>query len=379
MRREKNKRKADKLIEEVYALKTIKDDEISKFGIMNEKEVKDILQDQSSTSRDRIKARVVGYKPFHNRLIQFKERFPDYRIHLSKGNKKTTKSKKKSSVKKKEPLVEDNNHLHCEDTKQESIDSDRISEDQHNSKDEEILANRLCEIKNNSDKHKKSSNENGTSLANKKLKLIEDNISENANKQPSEIKLCSITREAAVKRFTEFLKEQDSTRDTQVSAEDLQTNHKHVTTVQTKPVDDFFVTGSDEEENHTNASTSYTRLEIPTKSLCSSNIAKMQNARFNYGKRTENSKAQKNNQFKKQLRGEKMTGCTKYSDKQSSTMKQEKRTSNRIRKDTNKNNSSVVDDKKETADLHPSWLAKKKQQEIMTQQFQGKKIVFADD
>jgi hypothetical protein len=51
---EKCRRKADKLIDEVYALKTIKDDEISKFGILDERDLTKILQDQSSSSGVRI-------------------------------------------------------------------------------------------------------------------------------------------------------------------------------------------------------------------------------------------------------------------------------------------------------------------------------------
>lgn len=382
--REKNKRKADKLVAEVYALKTIKDDEISKFGIMNEKEVKDILQDQSSSSRDHIIARVTGYKSFHRRLMQFRERFPDYKMYLSKGKKKTTKLKKKNSIKNKKSLAENNHHLQCEDTKEQNVDSNNIIEDsQHNSKDKGTCASRLCETKNNSGKRKKSLNEDSTDLVDKKLsKLVENNTSEDANKEPSEVKLCSVTREGTVKRFAELLKEQDSTEDAQTSAETVQTDHERATTVQVRPVDDFFIAGSDEEgyqDNSTNASTSHTRFDTPAKTLSSNNQVKTQNARFKNEKRIEKNKAQKNNQSKKQSRGEKMAGHNKYSDEQSSTMRQEKRTSNRINKSINKNNLNVVNDEEKAADLHPSWLAKKKQQEVMSQGFQGKKIVFTDD
>ncbi|XP_032671448.1 serum response factor-binding protein 1 [Odontomachus brunneus] len=380
--REKNKRKADKLVAEVYALKTIKDDEISKFGIMNEKEVKDILQDQSSSSKDRIIARVTDYKSFHRRLMQFRERFPDYKMHLSEGKKKTTRLKKKNSVKSKKSLAENNHHPQREDTKELNVDSDNIIEDsQHDPKDKKTCASRLCETKNKSGKRKKSSNEDNTALIDKKLpKLVEDNISKDANKEPSEVKLCSVTREGTVKRFAELLKEQDSTEDVQTSAENLQTDHERAATVQARSVNDFFITENDEEGyQDANASTSRTKFDTSAKTLGTNNRVKTQNAKFKNEKRIEKDKAQKNSQSKKQPRGEKMTGRNKYSDEQSSAVRQEKRTSNRINKNINKNNLNVVNDGEKATDLHPSWLAKKKQQEVMSQGFQGKKIVFADD
>lgn len=387
--RDKNKRKADKLIAEVYALKTIQDDEISKFGIMNEKEVKDILQDQSSSTKDRIISRVVGYKSLNRRIVQFREKFPDYKMHLSEEKKKTKLKKKNSENKKlvaennRHPQHEDsqksnlNSSENNEDSKEQNVNSEIIEDSQHDSMDKEICKTGSCDTKNNSHKRRKSLDGNGTALVKKKLpKLVEDNMLEETNKQSSAIKLCSVTKEATVKRFVELLEEQDSIKNAQTPAES--TDHER-TTVQAKPVDDFFITGSDEEgyrDNRTNASTLYARFDTPPRTLRSSSQIKMQNTRYKNDAR--GSEAPKYNQFKKQPRREKMTEHNHHSNKESFATRQKEKTSHRANKSANKNNLSDISDREKSIDLHPSWLAKKKQQEVMSQRFQGKKIVFAD-
>ncbi|XP_014472815.1 PREDICTED: serum response factor-binding protein 1-like [Dinoponera quadriceps] len=395
--REKNKRKADKLVAEVYALKTIKDDEISKFGIMNEKEAEDIVNDQSSSKRDRILARVISYKSFNRRLMEFREKFPDYKMYLSEDKKKTAKLKKKDSAKCKKLLAEDNHHSQHEDSKEQNVNSNNINEDsekqkvnsgkvtemsQYNSKDEETKS---CEVKSDSHTRKKSLNKDDTALVDKKLpKLVGNDTLEDANKQPTAIKLCSVTKEGTVKRFVEFLEEQNSAGDARdpperpTSAEG--TDHERTITVRAKSVDDFFVTGNDEEgyrENRTNASVSFTRSDAPARTLRSSSRVKTQNPRYKNDVR--GSKTPKYNQLKEQSRGEKVAKHKECLDEQSFAMRQEKRPFNRNNKSTSKNNPSDVSDRGETVDLHPSWLAKKKQLEAMGQKFQGKKIVFADD
>lgn len=376
--KEKNQRKADKLVAEVYALKTIKDDEISKFGIMNEKNVKDILQSQSSSSRDRAIARVVGYKSFNRRLMQFRDRFPDYKMYLSEEKKKCAKTKRKSSARSKKPLVEDKrSRSQREDSKEPNANSNEIAEDslQRNSSNEEI-----DKTKNNSRKRRKPSKEDVTDSIDKKLaKPAEDNALEDVHK-PTAVKLCSVTKEAAVKRFAELLEEQDSTGDAQTSA--ASADHERAAAVQAKSGDDFFMTGSDEEgyqENLSKASTSYIKFDTSSRTLRSSHRIKTQNSRSKnlYRDDTRESKTRKYDQSKRQQpKGKKVTKHDKYSDEQSPATRQERRGS-KVNKSTNKNNLNTDD--KDKTNLHPSWLAKKKQQDVMKQGFQGKKIVFADD
>lgn len=354
--REKCGKKADKLIAEVYALKTIKDDDISKFGILNERGLAEILQNQSSSDSVRIMARVAHYKTLSRRLMQFKERFPDCKKHFAENNKKkTTKLKDKNATKIRKSKE---NNTQSKSSKKQKIDLDKNVEQPQHNEDEEVCNNELSETRSNLRKRKKTSDED-TSLEKQKLKLEKDNMSEATvtDRQSSVIKPSSITKEATVKRFAELLEEQEVNRDAQISVENQDLTD--TTTEQVKIVDDFFIA---EDDQGNDASTSYTRSprhNMRTRAFQSKERAKKQN--INHKNDTNLSK--------------------KYSDKQSFSMKSKKPTSTRINKSANKNASenAIVNKKDENISLHPSWMAKKKEQEIMSRGFQGKKIVFTDN
>lgn len=366
---EKNKRKADKLIAEVYALKMIKDDDISKFGILNERSLTEILQDQSLSHGLRITARIAYYKNLHRRIMQFRDRFPDYKKYLIEEKKKSTKLKNKDAGKTKKSLKENNSRTRNKNSEKRKIKSvGNTDYSQHNSEDnsehnsEESCSTELPEAKNNSRKRKKPSNKDNTSLKKQKLEITEeeDSTLEDAvvDKQSNLIKPCNVTKEATVKRFTELIKEEESNVDAQTTAEGL--NPAGTTTDQSKVVDDFFLTEDNEDYQGSSisASTSYAKPHkhnTRTKSLQFSDRGKKQNAKY------------KNNiDFKK------------YPAERSAA-RPEKRITNKITKRTNKSNPNDVSNKKENTDLHPSWLAKRKEQEVIKQGFQGKKIVFTDD
>lgn len=363
--REKFVRKADKLIAEVYALKTIKDDDISKFGILDDRSLAKILQDQSSSSSVRIMARVVHYKTLSRRLMQFKEKFPDCKKHFAeKKKKKTTKLKNKGAAKTKKSKKENNSQN--KSSKKETVDLDKNVETQHSTTDEEACNNGLSEARSNSRKRKKTLNEDYTSSEKQKLlKLEEDGTSEAtvADRQSSAIKPFSVTKEATVKRFTELLEERDANQDAQMSVE---SQDPIVTaTKEEKTADDFFLTEDNQIYQGNSASTSYTgirshRHNTRSKTFQSDDRIKKQNANHkndtNFNKR--------------------------HPSKQSFSARSKKMASNKINKNANKSNANenaIVNKKDENVSLHPSWMAKKKQQEIMSQGFQGKKIVFTDD
>ncbi|XP_012216135.1 serum response factor-binding protein 1 [Linepithema humile] len=362
---EKNKRKADKLIAEVYALKTIKDDDISKFGILNERGLTEILQDQSSSHGFRITARVAYYKNLHRRIMQVRDRFPDYKKYLTEEKKKSTKLKNKDAAKTKKSSKENSPRTRNKNSEKQKVKSDKnIDYSQHNStsEDEESCSTELPEAENNSCKRKKSLSKDNTSLKKQKLtELKEDSTSEDTDvdKQSNLIKPCNITKEATVKRFTELIKEEESSIDAQTTAESL--NPAGTANDQAKVVDNFFLTEDNEDYQGSSisASTSYAKPHkhnTRTKSLQFSDRGKKENAKY------------KNN-----------VDLKKYPAERSSAARPEKRTTNKITKRTNKSNPNDVSNKKENADVHPSWLAKRKEQEVIKQGFQGKKIVFTDD
>lgn len=358
--KEKFRRKADKLINEVYVLKTIKDDDISKFGLVDERSLIKILQDQSSSNSVRIMARVANYKTLNKRLTQFKERFPDYK-HLTE-KKKTTKLKDKNAVKTRK--TKENNSQNKNSKKQKVVAAKNV-ETQHESENEEVCKKELSEVRSNSRKRKKTSDEHCTLLEKQKLlKLEKDGTSETTSvtdKQSNIIKPSSIMKEAKVKRFTELLKEQETNQDAQTSAESQDSTG--TATEQVKVVDDFFMTADGQNYQGSSASTSYTK---------------------SHGHNTRAKSFQLNDRVKKQNANRKNdTNLNKkLPDKQPFSMKSKKMTPNKINNRTNNSNTNkntIANKKDDNADLHPSWMAKKKEQEIISQGFQGKKIVFTDD
>ncbi|XP_020293100.1 MATH and LRR domain-containing protein PFE0570w-like [Pseudomyrmex gracilis] len=382
IQQEKYKKKADKLIDEIQTLKRIKDDDISKFGIINERELAEILQDPTSTNDIRIKARVTYYKTLHKRLTQFKDKYPDCKKYVmeKEEKKKSTKLRTNNVAKTKHSSKENNSVAHNKTPRKQTVNSDQSTEErsQNDSRGEKACETASKEVRNKENSHKKrkksTSDESMSSNEGKVQKLEkEDELQESVvDKQPNvntikssvTIKPCSITKEGTVKRFTELLEEQETHKqekeDAQTCAESPEVN----TTERAQVVDDFFVT-EDNENYKTN-----NRVSI------------QQEKSHKYNTRTK--AFQSNNRTNKQDKND-TNFDKKYSDKQSSGKKKKtitmklKKISNETNKGTNKNNSTNATDKEEDANLHPSWLAKMKEREMLKQGFQGKKIKFTDD
>ncbi|KYN02257.1 hypothetical protein ALC62_06937 [Cyphomyrmex costatus] len=305
-------------------------------------------------------ARVANYKTLNKRLTQFKERFPDYKHSTEK---KTTKLKDKAAVRTKK--AKENNSQKKSSKKQKVVENS-IEQLQYNSEDEETCKKELSEVRNNSQKRK---NTDEDCISSKKLlKLEKDGTSETTSvtdKRSNVIKSLSVTKEAMVKRFTELLEEQEINQDAQMSAESQDSADTAIE--QVKTVDDFFMTVDGENYQGSSASTSYTKCHRHS---------------------TQAKPFQLNDQVKKQNASRKNNAnLNKRSlDKQSFSIKSKKITPNKInntinnranKSNTNKN--TIVNKKDDSTDLHPSWMAKRKEQEIMSAGFQGKKIVFTDD
>lgn len=349
--REKCRKKADKLIAEVYALKTIKDDDISKFGILDERGLAEILHDQSSSDSVRVMARVAYYKILNRRLTQFKEKFPDCKEHLAENNKKkTTKLKDKNATKTKE------NNTRNKGSKKRKFDLDKNVEQPRHNEGEEACSDELSEARSNSRKRRKTLDEDCASVEKQKLKLEKAGTSKVTDRQSNVIKPSNVTKEATVKRFAKLLEEQEVNQDAQISVENQ--DPPNTATEQEKVVDDFFITEDGQNYQGNNASTSY-----------------MKSPRYN----TRAKAFQSNDRTKKQNTSHKNdTNLNKNPSKQSFSMKSKKL--NRINKSVSKNaNENALNKKAENISLHPSWMAKRKEQEIMSRGFQGKKIVFTDD
>jgi hypothetical protein len=387
IQQEKCKKKADKFIAEIHALKKIKNDSIYKFGILNERNITEILQDQSLSNSDHIIARIAHYKTVHEKIMQFKEKFPDYRRYLTENRKQSKKLK-----------VETKNRNFSYDLSKgdENVEKQKHPVDKtiRNFQDnfEDVERNHdVPKVKNISQKHKKSLDT--ISEKDKITERKENNTLDNKViiKQPNITKLCSVTKEAMIREFTTELVQQDSDEDmqaakedTQVSNEDMQISNEDIqasvenrdltdtAVMQEEIIDDFFITKDNQENyktNYVSTSTSNTRYrEHNTRSetFSSYNRFTKQNAKYN---NTKFNKNQRYNEpkYKSNIRNDNQN--KKYLTKEP----------NKTNIDTNKNNLNNVNKMEENLDLHPSWLVKKKEKEIMKQGFQGKKIVFNFD
>ncbi|EZA54214.1 hypothetical protein DMN91_001287 [Ooceraea biroi] len=361
---ERYKRKANKLISEIHALKTIKEDNISKYGIMDERSLTETLQDQSLSDGDRVMARIVHYKTLYKKITQFKEKFPNCKQYLTEQRKRPGKLKSKTKN------VSKKNNLHKQD---KNIKKRKVplGENLPHSFEDDERNSELPEVKNVSRKRKKLSD---TVVESKKLRETEESdtsADEGMDEQPNMTKLCNVTKEATIKRFTEFLGEQESNDDVQTSVEDR--NPTGTTVTQENAVDDFFITENNQDyrSNQINAVTLNTNSRQPnaqTRAFPSNNRFTEQNAK--YRNDTRLNKSQRYNELKCKPNLE--------SRNKKTFMRTEKRETNKINKDVSKNNLHDIKNTEENVNLHPSWLAKKKQQEIMSQGFQGKKIVFSD-
>jgi len=379
---EKCKKKADKFIAEIHALKKITNDSIYKFGILNERNIIEILQDQSLSNSDHVIARIAHYKTVHKKIMQFKEKFPDYRRYLTENRKQNKKLKVETKNRNFDLSKGDENIENIE--KQKSAVNKTIKKFQNNFDDIERNPD-VPKVKNISQKHKKSLD---TILEEDKVtERKENNTSDNkvVVEQPNVTKLCSVTKEAMVKAFTTELVQEDSNEDMQDSNEDMQVSNEDIrvsvenrdlidtAVMQEEVVDDFFITKDNQESYKTSyvntsntSNTRYREHNTHTEAFPSYNRFTKQNAKYN---NTNNTKFNKNQRYNE----------PKYKSNVRNDNQNKKYLTNKTNKDTNRNNLNDVNEKEENLDLHPSWLVKKKEKEIMKQGFQGKKIVFNFD
>ncbi|KAK2588811.1 hypothetical protein KPH14_001686 [Odynerus spinipes] len=418
---EKNKRKADKLISEIYALKKIKDDRITKFGITSKKSLQEILQTENINESTRIMARVVDYKSLRNAIIQFRETYPDYEEYLKPGKKKSAKQKVKPQGKE-DSNVETKRETRAssrETSSRSAAHADELSSDectdegnnndvgindkdnensklendleQHNSEPGSILRIKpptCVQIKHKENtrlkRNRKQSIESTVehdsvcddqdSKDVKKVRVKETSSKE--DKEQGTVKV--ISKQATVKRFTELLQEKTLEEDSTLKEADEKVTAEKNPEPE-KKVDSFFMSGDgdaylsvakspveenkdlseDEDNNYNSKSRRYTNKKTFTNDRFFSNIKSTDVVRRN-GKQRESRQSDKD-----------------FIRNRDSFRKERNTDTSSVRNATKKRTSDVRENS--TENLHPSWAAKKKQQEIIKQGFQGKKIVFADD
>lgn len=392
----KFKNKADRFVREIIAAKKVKDDEITRYGILNLETLESTSQDPTVSDRTRIIAKIGNYKTIRPMLKDFTVKFKDYISMISlEKKKKKSKSKKSKSEQGKELQVtkkvssgksdvnskknhQDNNKKdskECEDVNNDGEDNDS---DSHMSSEDKIEEDQQdipqpSEPKAIPDtvatKPEKKAGIKKKEVKKEKELVEKESPSKDKLKKPVRV----ISKEASVKRFTEVLQEED----TENYVKDPQVAESPTETIQIeKTVDDFFMS-ADGRCGHL--------VAVPAQTMDTDNT--------NWEEDRTGRHFQKNSQRnqsgrtfvndKKWGKDSKRPGKWNDTDKPHSNPKKRKEYSDFSRKNDfaegkKRGRSKELPYATTAEHLHPSWEAKKKQQEIMKQGFQGKKIVFDD-
>lgn len=373
---EKNKNKADKLLREVFALKGIKDDEISKFGITRFKCLQDILQNTHTDDGTRAMAKVVRYKSLSSKIIEFQEKFPDYSEHIS-SRKHRYSSRRKGHCAKDVPKKH-SNQLQCDtDNTVEKVNegNTKIAGDVTSSAgvpcEKRRKVNGECRrLSEGRELNTESKDDGGKSGRILQMQDVEiDSRTDQSSKTVTKV----ISNEAIVKPFMEVLQETEEQSGKYKETKNQQCCNE--TAESLKNTDNFFL--------HRNKVTLDSSDTLFSKEINTSGHHHISRDIFKLREIKEKKHKLYNEKTYKERnegRGRKMN-CANIFHDQSGV---------RERSDTHwKRNKKDVQVKEEEKinkvicpvyeNLHPSWVAKKKQQDIMKQGFQGKKIKFDEN
>lgn len=373
---EKNKNKADKLLREVSALKGIKDDEISKFGITRFKCLQDILQNTHTDDGTRAMAKVIRYKSLSSKIIEFQEKFPDYSKHISLRKQKYSSKRKEHCVT--DDLKKHSNQLQCDTNKTvEKVyeGNTKVAGDVTSSIDVPCEKRRKVDgecrrLSEGRELNTESKDDEGNS---KRILKMQDVEIDSRTDQNSKTVVKVISNEAIVKPFMEVLQETEEQTGKYKETKNQQCCNE--TAESLKNTDDFFLPSNKVTLRSSNTLFSK-EINTSDQHHISRDIFKLRETKEKRYK-PYNEKTYKE---RKEGRGRK-TNCANIFHGQSGVTERNDTYWKRNKKDT-----QVKEEEKinkiicpEYENLHPSWIAKKKQQDIMKQGFQGKKIKFDEN
>ncbi|XP_012268138.2 serum response factor-binding protein 1 [Athalia rosae] len=382
---EKYKRKADKLGQEVVSMKKIPDDEVTRFSITNQRTLENILSDPKSDLKDCVLARLSHNKLLIDRVTKFKEKFPNYEEHLGPGRRKLLKLKRKEGKQAKKGARIEDAHSESEEDAVDEEEDDAVA--QKEEADSPIDNDDRTTVTNTPLVEEKIP-ENNNAIEDEaikapallqKRKLVSSNKKVEKSKKPKakvdKLSGISLTnKEGTLKRFTTFLEEKVAENSAVVSPERVteETNDKKINLE--KEVDSFFMTESGDgqylsvvvpkpnlTEEEEDSSAGYPRKNF-TNSRGEINSSRSRNGKFFDKVGYDDARSNQNNNFSGR-------NSHKFREQRQDSFSSSKRP----RTDFNNKDKTSVSES-----VHPSWAAKKKQQEILKQGFQGKKIVFDD-
>lgn len=347
-------------------MKHIKDDEISRFGIVGLENLQAMLQNSLMDDRTRAIAKVVRCNSLNARITELKEKFPGCQEYISSRSKKHLQKRKRNNRANEVPtenLTQSSSGKNGRKIRErigsteDSNDATSTGRPQRNMKidgkykepSEEWSSLRLEE--------KKGDWKNCTNLW---------KVSDMDNFLESDIAIKAVSKEATVKRFTDILQEGNTEeirgKRTARNSQQLQTESIGQETV--RKVDDFFL-NSHEVTQHLNNPISSEEREANSVSNVDNKALRVRSERRKFRSDEAVGKERRNNKRRKISIKD-----TSYDRNIIEPVNIVHSKRNDVSRNTRANNAL------ESEKLHPSWAARRKQQEIIKQGFQGKKIRF---
>ncbi|XP_060825760.1 serum response factor-binding protein 1-like [Bombus pascuorum] len=373
---EKNKNKADKLLREVFALKGIKDDEISKFGITRFKCLQDILQSTNTDDGTRAMAKVVLYKSLSSKIIKFQEKFPGYNEHTSLRKWRYSSKRKKHCVT--DFPEKHSNQLQCDTNNTvEKVyeENTKVAGDVTSSAnvpcEKRRKVNGECErLSEGRELNTEAKDDGGNS---RRILKTQDAEIDSRTDQSSKTVTKVISNEATVKPFMEVLQETEEETGKYKETKNQQCCNE--TAESLKDTDEFFL--------HRNKVTLSSNGTLFSKEINTSGQHHISRDIFKLREIKEKKYKlynEKTCKERKEGRGRKMN-CANISYDQSGVTERSDTRWKQNKKDTQAKGNEKINKIicPEHENLHPSWIAKRKQQDIMKQGFQGKKIKFDEN
>ncbi|XP_033329110.2 uncharacterized protein LOC117221908 [Megalopta genalis] len=341
---EKNKTKADKYLKEVYELKRIKDDEVSKFGIIHFEKLQHILQNSETDDRTRVMVKVVRYKCLNEKIAEFLKKFPNCKEYISSSEKKhSPKKKRKNSINR---TSKENN-------------SKRLPNDKDDSNEGNIQLNINTE-KNGQDAR------------------VEEGSTKNNEKSCTSVGKV-VSEEATVKRFADIVKESSTLRIDDKSEKNKEQQHRSMSSTVARS-DDFFLC-SDKAAARVNTKilspkedsniTSTHRVDRTASTTIHERSVKRGSSIYGGSQRKQSDKRRQANSTN--------VSCHRNNAKETNrAIIKEKQRFPRVKEVVPAGEKFKRTKSMENESLHPSWAARRKLQDAMKQGFQGKKIRFEE-
>ncbi|XP_015122313.1 serum response factor-binding protein 1-like, partial [Diachasma alloeum] len=153
---QKCKKKSEKLIREIKAIKSLKDDDIAKFAILNTRSLDEVLRNSKIDRKTRVMTKLAYHKVLKVAVDKFKEKFPHYQLGKRQlANNKLTESlgikalpcklkikylgEKDQGIKSDNANDNCNKNGNCEDDERSAEETSLVSSDYSENCDKELI------------------------------------------------------------------------------------------------------------------------------------------------------------------------------------------------------------------------------------------------